>query len=64
MLYVMQIGNAVKSNPAFLELKRIDTARDVAQTVAKSSNKVVLSSESLLLNLAVYVELLPIRGNI
>ncbi|XP_026189707.1 prohibitin-2 [Cyclospora cayetanensis] len=47
------IGNAVKSNPAFLELRRIDTARDVAQTIAKSANKVLLSSESLLLNLAV-----------
>ncbi|CDJ45107.1 prohibitin, putative [Eimeria tenella] len=47
------IGSAIKSNPAFLELRRIDTAKEVAQTLARSSNKILLSSEALLLNLAV-----------
>ncbi|PHJ16801.1 spfh domain band 7 family protein [Cystoisospora suis] len=45
------IGNAIKTNPAFLELRRIDTAREVANTISKSSNRVMLNSESLLLNL-------------
>ncbi|KEP67172.1 UNVERIFIED_CONTAM: SPFH domain / Band 7 family protein [Hammondia hammondi] len=45
------IGNAIKNNPAFLELRRIDTAKEVANTISKSSNRVMLNSDSLLLNL-------------
>ncbi|KFG31087.1 hypothetical protein TGFOU_406850 [Toxoplasma gondii FOU] len=50
-LSVSQIGNAIKNNPAFLELRRIDTAKEVANTISKSSNRVMLNSDSLLLNL-------------
>ena len=46
------IGNAVKKNPAFMKLRRIDAARDIATTVSKSPNKIYLSADSLLLNLA------------
>lgn len=45
------IGMAVKRNPGFMKLRRIDAAREIADTVAKSGNKVYLSADSLLLNL-------------
>ena len=44
------IGNAIKKNPAFLQLRRIDAARDVANSVVQSGNKVYLNSDSLMLN--------------
>jgi prohibitin 2 len=45
------IGKAIKDNPGFVELRRIQVAKEVAQMLAKSSNRMVLSSDSLLLNL-------------
>jgi prohibitin 2 len=42
---------AVKKNPGFMKLRRIDAARDIADIVAKSGNKVYLNADSLLLNL-------------
>jgi prohibitin 2 len=45
------IGFAVKNNPGFMKLRRIDAARDIADIVAKSGNKVYLNADSLLLNL-------------
>eukprot|EP00934_Nitzschia_sp_Nitz4_P003018 Nitzschia sp. Nitz4//scaffold101_size76361//67602//68677//NITZ4_005615-RA/size76361-snap-gene-0.6-mRNA-1//1//CDS//3329532197//3008//frame0 len=45
------IGFAVKKNPGFMKLRRIDAARDIADIVAKSGNKVYLNADSLLLNL-------------
>lgn len=45
------IGQAVKNNPGFMKLRRIDAARDIADIVAKSGNKVYLNADSLLLNL-------------
>jgi prohibitin 2 len=45
------IGTAVKQNPGFMKLRRIDAARDIADIVAKSGNKVYLNADSLLLNL-------------
>jgi prohibitin 2 len=45
------IGQAVKKNPGFMKLRRIDAARDIADIVAKSGNKVYLNADSLLLNL-------------
>ncbi|KAJ1624800.1 band 7 family-domain-containing protein [Pavlovales sp. CCMP2436] len=44
------IGAAVGSNPAFIELRKIEAAREIATTVAKSANKIYLSAGSLLLN--------------
>lgn len=46
----MLIGNAVKENPAFLQLRKIEASREIANTVMASSNKVYLSSDTLLLN--------------
>jgi prohibitin 2 len=44
------IGNAVKENPAFLQLRKIEASREIANTVVNSTNKVYLSSDTLLLN--------------
>jgi len=45
------IGKAIKDNPGFIELRRIQVAKEVAQMLSKSSNRMVLSSDALLLNL-------------
>jgi len=45
------IGDAIKANPGFVELRRISVAKEISQLLAKSSNRMVLSTESLLLNL-------------
>lgn len=44
------IGKAIRDNPAFVQLRRIDAAREIAQTVASSQNKAYLNADSLLLN--------------
>ncbi|XP_020584725.1 prohibitin-1, mitochondrial-like [Phalaenopsis equestris] len=45
------IGQAIASNPSFLALRRIEAAREVAQTISNSANRVFLHSDELLLNL-------------
>jgi len=44
------IGDAVRDNPGFIELRKLEAARDIAGTVAKSSNRVFLDAQSLMLN--------------
>jgi prohibitin 2 len=44
------IGAAIKDNPGFIELRRIETAKDISKMLAASSNRMVLTAESLLLN--------------
>ncbi|EDO19203.1 hypothetical protein Kpol_1050p61 [Vanderwaltozyma polyspora DSM 70294] len=44
------IGEAIKKSKDYVELKRLDTAREIADILAKSPNRVVLDNESLLLN--------------
>ena len=44
------IGAAVKQNPGFLQLRRIEAARAIAGIVAGSTNRVFLESDQLLLN--------------
>ncbi|CAM0140774.1 Prohibitin-2, subunit of the prohibitin complex (Phb1p-Phb2p) [Umbelopsis sp. WA50703] len=44
------IGEAIKNKPGFLDLKRIDTAREISQVIARSGNRVMLDSDTLLLN--------------
>merc|ERR1719289_438706 len=46
------IGDAIKQNPGFVELRRIAVAKEISQMLARSNNRMVLSSDSLLLNLA------------
>lgn len=58
------IGKAVKDNPsksiiifsnllAFLELRRIDTATQIAQVLAESRNHVLLNSDQLMMGLGI-----------
>mmetsp|Transcript_20023 Transcript_20023/g.36137 ORF Transcript_20023/g.36137 Transcript_20023/m.36137 type:complete len:297 (-) Transcript_20023:58-948(-) len=44
------IGDSIKQNPGFIELRRISRAKEVAETLARSANRMVLSTEGLLTN--------------
>lgn len=44
------IGNAVKDNPGFMELRKLDAAREIASIVSKSKNKIYVDADTLLLN--------------
>ncbi|KNC49759.1 prohibitin-2 [Thecamonas trahens ATCC 50062] len=45
------IGAAMSNNPGYLELMRLDNAREIANIIARSGNMVYLNSDNLLLNL-------------
>ncbi|RYR44124.1 hypothetical protein Ahy_A08g040508 [Arachis hypogaea] len=45
------IGQAIANNPAFITLRKIEAAREIANTVSNAANKVYLNSDDLLLNL-------------
>jgi len=45
------VGQAMEQNPGFIQLRRIDAAKDIATTISRSSNRVYLDADSLLLNL-------------
>ncbi|CAI4493920.1 ANM_HP_G0048190.mRNA.1.CDS.1 [Saccharomyces cerevisiae] len=47
------IGEAIKKSRDYVELKRLDTARDIAEILASSPNRVILDNEALLLNTVV-----------
>lgn len=44
------ISDAIKQNPNFLQLRRIEAGREIARVISRGSNKVYLGSESLLFN--------------
>jgi prohibitin 2 len=44
------IGEAVRSNKGFLQLRKLEAAREIATTLSASGNKVMLDAKSLLLN--------------
>jgi len=46
------IGEAMRQNKGFLELRRLEAARDIANLLASSGNRVMLDSQALLLNVA------------
>ncbi|GAB4816805.1 hypothetical protein N2152v2_003851 [Parachlorella kessleri] len=46
------IGQAIQQNPAFITLRKIEAAREIAGTISGSANRVFLSADSLLLNLS------------
>lgn len=48
------IGLAVQQNPAFITLRKIEAAREIASTVSQSANRLFLNADSLLLNLSDY----------
>ena len=45
------ISSAIADNPGFIQIRRIDAAKEIAETVSQSTNKVYLSADTLLLNL-------------
>ena len=47
------IGEALRQNKGFLELRRLEAAREIANILSTSGNRVLLDSQSLLLNGAV-----------
>ena len=46
------VGEAIKNNPGFLQLRRLEAAREIAVILRNSTNKVYLDASSLLLNVA------------
>jgi prohibitin 2 len=44
------IGKAMMNNPGYLQLRKIEQAREIAAIVAQSKNRVFLDAETLLLN--------------
>ncbi|KAI9508898.1 hypothetical protein F5148DRAFT_1275555 [Russula earlei] len=44
------IGEAMRNNKGFLQLRRLEAARDIATLLSESGNKVMLDAQSLLLN--------------
>ncbi|RLV89332.1 Prohibitin-2 [Spathaspora sp. JA1] len=44
------IGEAIKKSKDYVELKRLDTAKEIASILASSPNKIVLDNDTLLLN--------------
>ncbi|KAG8214591.1 DNA mismatch repair protein mutS [Butyriboletus roseoflavus] len=44
------IGEAMRANKGFLELRRLEAAREIANVLATSGNRVMLDAQSLLLN--------------
>jgi len=47
-----KVGKAMGQSPAFLKLRRIEAAKKVASSMASSSNKIYLDSNSLMLNIS------------
>lgn len=45
------LGPAIGKSGAYVQIKRIEAARDIADALAKSRNKAYLDSDTLLLNL-------------
>ena len=45
------IGDAMKNNAAFIQLRRIEAARQIASVVQRSANRVYLEADTLQLNL-------------
>ncbi|ODV77081.1 uncharacterized protein CANTADRAFT_27468 [Suhomyces tanzawaensis NRRL Y-17324] len=44
------VGEAIKKSKDYVELKRLDTAREIAGILANSPNKILLDNDTLLLN--------------
>lgn len=45
------IGKAISKNPAYIELRRIEAAKDIANIVSQGGNRMYLDGEQLLLNI-------------
>jgi hypothetical protein len=45
------LGPAISKSGAFIQIKRIEAAREIADSLAKSRNRAYLDADTLLLNL-------------
>lgn len=45
------LGDAIRDNPGYIQLRRLEAAREIATTLSKSTNKVYLDAGSLMLNI-------------
>lgn len=45
------ISDAMKTNPNFIHLRRIEAAREIAKTLAKGGNRIYTNTENLMFNL-------------
>ena len=45
------IGEAIRKNKGFLDLRRIETAREIAGIISASTNRVYMDTDTLLMNL-------------
>ena len=45
------IGKAIADNPGFVELRRIEAAQEIARVMARSTNRVYLPADTLLMNI-------------
>ncbi|KAF9398370.1 Prohibitin-2, subunit of the prohibitin complex (Phb1p-Phb2p) [Podila epigama] len=46
------LGDAIKNQPGFIELRKIEVAREIATVISRSSNRVMLDADTLLLNVS------------
>jgi prohibitin 2 len=44
------IGHAIKNNPAFIQLRRIEAAKEISSVMATSENQIYLNADTLQLN--------------
>lgn len=49
---IQLLGESMANNPAYIELRKLEAAREIAHTVARSANRAYLSADSLLLNIS------------
>lgn len=47
----MLIGDAVKKNPEFLRLRKIDASKEIASVISSGENRVFIDSQILMMNL-------------
>lgn len=45
------LGESLAKSPAFLDLRRVEAAREIATNLSKSRNRIYLEADTLLLNL-------------
>lgn len=53
------LGDSLAKSPAFLDLRRIETAREIANVMSRSRNRIFLEADTLLMNLTT-----PLNSNL
>uniref|UniRef100_A0A6A7FRC1 Prohibitin n=1 Tax=Hirondellea gigas TaxID=1518452 RepID=A0A6A7FRC1_9CRUS len=53
---IQMVGDAVRNDSGFLELRRLEAARAIATTISESANNVYLDADALMMNLNLNVD--------